>query len=271
MTTASEASHSVNEPARVPPVLTPPLLDNLSAQPPAPAETWGFWATMGLGIAIITALIVAQCAVAIPFVVVMIICGHKPDPSLANNGLMLSLATVFSAPVTIGFCWLFAQMKAKHRAWEYLALRHTGWRSYVWGFGGLAGIWLAWMGMVNLFNIDESFMIEAYRTAGIYPVLWFAIIIAAPIMEELLFRGFFFQGILRSRAGAMGAVLIPSVFWAAMHVQYSIYVIIWIFLFGIVLGILRLKSGSILPGVAVHVFSNLLSTIQVALLVSGRL
>ena len=69
----------------------------------------------------------------------------------------------------------------------------------------------------------------------------------------------------------MGAVLITSVFWAAMHAgQYGIINIIWIFLFGVLLGTLRLKSGSIFPGMALHAFSNLIATIQVALLVGDR-
>ena len=191
----------MNEPRQVPPLLVPPLLpppvlDNSPAQPPAFTEAWGLWATLGLGFAIITAMIIAQSVVVILFVVAMISSGHKPDQSLSHNGLMLFLAIIFSAPVTIGFCWLFAKLKAKQRAWEYLGFKRAGWRHYLWGLGWLAGLALASRGMDNLFNIDEvpSFSIETYRTAGIYPVLWFAVVIAAPVMEEMLFRGFFFKG-----------------------------------------------------------------------------
>lgn len=249
------------------PPLLPPDPD------PASAKVWGFWATLGLGLATLAAMFLGQTAGVVLFVVICIARGQDLNRTdFESNGLMVSLATLFALPVTVVLCWLFARLKAGRRALEYLALKRAGWRSYVAGIVGLGVIMLIWLGMTHLFDVPEipPFVVEAYRTAEIYPLLWFAIIIAAPIMEETLFRGFFFQGLSQSRAGAVGAILIPSVFWAMIHVQYGIHEIVLIFLFGILLGMLRLRSGSILPGVAIHAFSNLVSTIQVALYLRGE-
>jgi membrane protease YdiL (CAAX protease family) len=254
----------------------PPVLPPEPVSPPivTPAsDVWGFWATLGLGFAIIVAMIMGQAVGMFIFAILRVAQGQKLDGAdLESNGLMVSIATLVALPVTVGFCWLFAWLKVRKRAVEYLALKRAGWRSYIGGFVGLGIIMLTWMGMTRVFDIPTipPFVIEAYRTAEVYPLLWLAIIIAAPIMEETLFRGFFFQGLSRSRVGAVGAILFPSLFWALMHVQYGVHEIMLILLFGIMLGVLRLKSGSILPGMLIHAVSNLASTIEVALFLGSE-
>jgi membrane protease YdiL (CAAX protease family) len=253
--------------------LSSPLPPLLPATFPSSAKVWGFWATLGLGFATIIAMIIAQAVGVLIFVMLRAVQGQRVNASeLENNGLMLSIATLLSLPVTVGLCWLFAWLKVRRRAREYLGLRRAGWRSYVSGFLGLGIIMLTWMGTSQVFDVPAipPFVIEVYRTAEIYPLLWFAIIIAAPIMEEILFRGFFFEGFSQSRAGAMGAILIPSSFWALMHVQYGMHEIVLLFLFGLILGVLRLKSGSIIPGVVIHAVNNLISTVEVAMLIRGE-
>ena len=251
-----------------PPVMmmAPPLLPPVNS--PAASDAWGGWATVGLGLAAFAGMVVGQTMGVVLFVVVALARGQDLEAlNLESNGLMLSLATLFALPVTVALCWLFSWLKVRKAAWDYLALKRAGWKYYLWGTMGLGVIVLVWLGMTRVFNLPDipPFVVEAYRTAEIYPLIWFAIIIAAPIMEELLFRGFLFQGLNRSRAGATGAILIPSVMWALIHVQYGIHEIALIFLFGIMLGILRLRSGSIVPGMVIHAVSNLVSTVEVAL------
>jgi membrane protease YdiL (CAAX protease family) len=255
------------------PPLSPPQPPLLPATSPSPDKVWGFWATLGLGFATIIAMIIAQATGVLIFVLLRAVQGQEMNAAeLENNGLMLSIATLLALPVTVGLCWLFAWLKARRYAREYLGLRWAGWRSYVSGFLGLGIIVLTWMGMSQMFDVPAipPFVIEVYRTAEIYPLLWFAIIIAAPIMEEILFRGFFFEGFRQSRVGMMGAILIPSSFWALMHVQYGMHEIVLLFLFGMVLGVLRLKSGSIIPGIVIHAINNLISTVEVAMLIRGE-
>lgn len=254
----------------------PPLPPAPAGSPfaaPSNAGVWGFWMTLGLGFATIIGMIMGQAVGVFLFLILRAARGGKLDSvDMMSSGLMLSLSTFSALPVTVGLCWLFARLKAGKQTFEYLALKRAGWRAYAGGFAGLGVILLSWMGMVRVFNIPAipPFVIEAYRTAEIYPLLWFAIVIAAPIMEETLFRGFFFQGLSRSRVGAIGAILFPSIVWAVMHVQYGIHEIVLIFLFGILLGVLRLKSGSILPGIVVHAVSNLASTVEVALFLGSE-
>ena len=79
-----------------------------------------------------------------------------------------------------------------------------------------------------------------------------------------MFRGFLFQGLMCSRLGPTGAVLLTSLLWAVIHLQYGPVEITFIFLLGVVLGCIRLKTGSIWTPFLVHAVSNLIATVEVA-------
>lgn len=90
------------------------------------------------------------------------------------------------------------------------------------------------------------------------------IVIAAPIIEEVFFRGFLMTGLSSTFVGSYGAILISSIIWASIHVQYEFHYLVVIFLLGILLGVARLKSGSLFLAIILHSSVNLLSVIEVA-------
>ena len=232
---------------------------------------WGAWATLGLGLALLLAHIMAQSVGVIPFVLFSAIKGEHVDPdALGTNGLVLAVATLVATPVSVALAFLLARIKAG--TWKdtcaYLGLRSASFRAYIGSLLTLAAVLLTWMGYARLLNMPDvpQVMLDMYRTAGIYPLFWAAIIFAAPISEEVIFRGFFFAGLSQSRLGIVGAIVVPSVFWAGIHLQYGIEEIGFIFLFGLFLGALRLWSNSLWPPMLVHALSNLLATIEVACL-----
>jgi membrane protease YdiL (CAAX protease family) len=112
--------------------------------------------------------------------------------------------------------------------------------------------------------IVPEFLITAFQTAGFAPLLWFAIIIAAPLFEEIFFRGFLFKGFQHSKIGVKGAVLLTSLIWTAIHLQYSFYELSQIFVLGIIFGIARHKTQSLYTTLAMHSVHNLIATIEVA-------
>jgi membrane protease YdiL (CAAX protease family) len=83
------------------------------------------------------------------------------------------------------------------------------------------------------------------------------IVVAAPISEEVFFRGFLFAGIRRSGGFILGAV-VSSGIWGLFHYTGSDSwpVILQLSLFGIVLAWLYERTGSIWPPIAVHAFNN---------------
>ena len=115
--------------------------------------------------------------------------------------------------------------------------------------------------------IVPNVMVNAYRTAQVLPLMWLALVVGAPLAEEIFFRGFLLKGLLHSRLGPTGAIVVTSAVWSGFHLQYDLYGITIIFLTGLVFGFSRLRTGSLYPAIAMHALMNLLATIQVAMLV----
>ena len=89
-----------------------------------------------------------------------------------------------------------------------------------------------------------------------------AIGLLGPIAEELGFRGLLMAWIRRTRLGIVGAIVITAALWSAMHLQYSPALLMLIFLDGIVLGLARHYSRSLLLPIVMHIGGNLFSISQ---------
>ncbi len=76
--------------------------------------------------------------------------------------------------------------------------------------------------------------------------------IAAPVMEEFVLRGFMFRGWSQSFLGPVGSIVLTSVLWGLMHIQYDWFGRFWIFVTGLALGHFRWRSNSTWLTVMVH-------------------
>ena len=113
--------------------------------------------------------------------------------------------------------------------------------------------------------VESDVMTDAYITS-VWPALfWIATIIFAPLFEEVFFRGFLFEGFRYSRMGVTGAVLLTSFVWAGFHMQYGLFQIAAIFVLGIILGVVRYRTGSLWPPLVMHVCNNLLAMFLITL------
>jgi membrane protease YdiL (CAAX protease family) len=102
------------------------------------------------------------------------------------------------------------------------------------------------------------------REQGLEPTGWepsralafaisaFAVVVLGPLVEELLFRGLGF-GLLR-RYGAITAVVGTAAAFAFWHGLVQAWPAL--FIFGLGIAVLRLRTNSILPGYAFHAFFN---------------
>ena len=107
-------------------------------------------------------------------------------------------------------------------------------------------------------------MLEVYRTGWI-PLLLVTLLVVAPLWEETLMRGFLFRGIADSRWGPTAAILISSVAWAVLHIQYDLYGVGQIVVMGLYLGWVRHRSSSLLLCMLLHGIANAAATIEVIL------
>ncbi|GAA0401517.1 hypothetical protein GCM10009133_07910 [Cocleimonas flava] len=138
---------------------------------------------------------------------------------------------------------------------------------YLLVFLGLMILGMMLMEGVNIWldRPTPEFMTKVYLSATNLPLLWIAVGISAPFFEEILFRGFFFEGLRKSAFGTLGAVLLTSACWAIIHVQYGWFEIISIFLIGILLAIAKLKSKSLYVPIAMHMLMNLTASLGMEL------
>ena len=104
-------------------------------------------------------------------------------------------------------------------------------------------------------------MVQVYRTAWL-PGLLFALIVLAPLGEETLFRGFLYKGIAASRAGPITAILLSTVLFAIMHIQYDWYGVLLVAGMGLYLAVVRFGSGSLLLTMLLHGIANVVATAE---------
>ena len=109
-------------------------------------------------------------------------------------------------------------------------------------------------------EMPESF-IEFMLAEPIFSFI--SVVLVAPIIEEFLFRGFLYSQLRRSFLKDWGAIAVSSLLWTAIHFQYEIGILFFLFLFGLFLGYFRIKYNSLLIPTALHAINNLLSFLLV--------
>lgn len=86
--------------------------------------------------------------------------------------------------------------------------------------------------------------------------------IFGPIVEEIGFRGLVLDGLLKTRCRPWLAILISALLFALLHGLGANFVTA--LLFGILAGWLYWRTGSIIPGLIIHVTNNSLTAIDLS-------
>ena len=144
-----------------------------------------------------------------------------------------------------------------------LGARALGLRApFSWGraFGLALGL------LVAVLIVDQAleYLLHGAREQGLEPSRWephravpfalnaAAIVVAAPIVEELTFRGLGFAVLIRF--GPFVAVLGTAIAFAAAHGLVAGFPALAVF--GAAIAILRLRTGSVYPGMIFHACFN---------------
>jgi uncharacterized protein len=77
-----------------------------------------------------------------------------------------------------------------------------------------------------------------------------------------MFRGFLFRGWARSDRSVWPAIVVISIVWAMLHIQYDWTGMLQIFAIGLFLGWMRRRSGSILLTFFLHALFNLEGSLE---------
>lgn len=233
---------------------------------------WGFWSTTGFTLLIFLGFIVGQI-IGIGAYSYFATFGNESSDilsyafTLSNTGKGVIISFIPGAIIGVLMTFWFVKIRRMNFLVDYLHLHPPRILSV-----------LFWLGILLLFAVVSElvaqylerdipvWMTDIYQTAGSLPLLWITLVIAAPLFEEILVRGFMLEGFRHTRIGDFGAVLITAGLWAAVHIQYEFFEIFSIFIIGIILGYARLKSGSLYTPIILHAIMNFIATLQIALL-----
>lgn len=249
-------------------------MSNETTITPQPQESphWGLVATLLWGLGIAFSFVVVQ-SIAIFAYLTRGKTGLSEQQlqeladAAQNDGNILALATLATAGSCVPLIFGVAKLKPESNVAEYLAVNAVSPKT--------VGLWLAVValfiaasdGLTVLLGrpLVPEVMTTTYASANPVWLLWLAIVAAAPLFEELFFRGFLFKG-FQGALGPAATIVITSLLWAVIHLQYDVYNVGLIFISGLLLGAARIRTNSVLTPLAMHAFMNVIATGEVALL-----
>jgi membrane protease YdiL (CAAX protease family) len=117
----------------------------------------------------------------------------------------------------------------------------------------ILGYILTYLGLNDQKNImDIVNMLPAY--------LLVMAVVFAPIGEELLFRALLINKIRERTGSTIAAIIIAAAVFAMLHISYgSIVELTGAFAIAVILGIVYVKSKSIIPPIVIHIIFNMFS------------
>jgi len=138
----------------------------------------------------------------------------------------------------------------------------------------LCGFWFSMQAVSIIFfgafanDTNDSGLVEKALTSiaadkGLFFLALPGAVLGAPLVEEILFRGILFAGLIRTPLGRVGTVIVTAALWAVAHLGAApILFGIVIFFMGLFLGVLLLRFGSLWVTIACHTLWNLVVTLM---------
>lgn len=196
------------------------------------------------------------------------------------SGLVLaSLSTKTAQPVlspgalvvSIGFQFIMAGMVAvmvvkrvdliswlglRWQRWPWVLLIAPGAVAFMWlVFGGMQySGYVKWMESLGVETVQDTVkLLQESEDPLVLGLMAFAAVMAAPLCEEIVFRGYFYP-VLKKFGGLRVAVVCSALVFAAAH--GSLTALLPLFIFGCVLVFLYEKTGSLWAPIAAHFCFN---------------
>lgn len=156
----------------------------------------------------------------------------------------------------------FAILGIKKEDWAF-----GGWLTWQQLFLGVAAFIVAMVAMVLVLSFVSQFIpgfnLEQAQDIGVSPqsiykrvdmlMVFSLLVVAAPICEELVFRGFLY-GKLRQVSSVAISTIITSLLFGLAHLQPNVAVVT--FVMSIVMCLCREATDSIYPAIIVHILKN---------------
>ena len=249
-------------------------MDSLNPESPAivtsaprPPKVWKFWGTALWGLFVFAAMFAGQIAVVAFFMVWQ---GGPIDVAtmihVVSRGLTISLSVIMGLPAVVLALWIAIRPTGTPMA-DYLALRWPSWKSLLLGIAALIALVAAWELLSRALGreVQPGFMGDVLKSAQADGAVWLLLVafaIGAPVSEELFARGFLYRGWSESSLRVPGAILLSSLAWTTLHLQYDWFFFGEIFSIGLLFGYLRYRTNSTWLTIVLHGLNNLAATVQ---------
>lgn len=170
---------------------------------------------------------------------------------LAESGILVIIQLTFLLPVLLIFAW-------RRIGWGALGFGRFEWSTLGIGCGLLVASYAVIVVhnvVLWLLGIETQGQEITQLFGSLESPVWFFIVgaILAPLVEEIFFRGFLFQG-FRARYGWIPGMLISSAIFGVAHLDPV--ALIPTFILGCVLAYLYHRSNSVWPPVILHMLVN---------------
>jgi len=170
---------------------------------------------------------------------------------VAQSAALILLQLIYLVPVIVVF------------AYRRIHPGAIGFGKFKWSMLGL-GCGLLVVGYLIIFIHNMILFFLGIETqgqemlgffTGFDSPVWLILVgtVFAPVVEEVFFRGFLFQG-FRQRYGWIPGLILSSLFFAAAHM--SLVVLIPTFIFGAILAYVYHRTNSVWPGILLHFLVN---------------
>jgi membrane protease YdiL (CAAX protease family) len=212
-----------------------------------PYSNWGPWVgVLGVFLALGTGVVMG-----IPAAII----GNKPNGDLTTFGNVgVQLATA------IGFLMVPMAIAAQRGAatvreiWLRLGLRRFKPSTALKWTAAAIGAYLLFAFLYSALVVvpEQEDIADGF---GPIPVQILLIVIAAPISEEICFRGMLYGG-LRERLPRLAAALLAGLIFGGLHALTGVTAVPPLIFFGFVLALLYERTGSIWPCILLHMLNN---------------
>jgi membrane protease YdiL (CAAX protease family) len=196
------------------------------------------------------------------------------DPlRVGYDGTAVAISVLVGNPVQVITLVLAVRLTGEDTL-AYFGLNVPRWRDVAIAVAGLAIV----IGFADALTVVlgrdlvPPFQIEVQRsaqTSGTLIWLWLAVVVVAPVGEELLFRGFLFRGFVREPRDVLPGILVIALIWSLLHIEYDWFGISVVFAVGVLLGYVRHYSGSTTLVILLHMLLNVESMLETVFVV-GR-
>jgi membrane protease YdiL (CAAX protease family) len=247
-------------PSSIPPPsfgVAPELPEGVERPPRPESPRWKPWMAWAALVAAFAGALVGALVIG----VIGVAAGSSfTDPSPAVSDVALIVQDLSF----IGAALLFANISSRPLP-EQFGLRPTRfWPAVGWmaaAFAAFYAFTLVWVAILGVSPDDTKLPDELGVKDSTYALLAvaFLVTVVAPIAEEFFFRGFFF-GALRNWKGLWPAALLTGLVFGAIHVgSAEAAFLLPLGFFGFSLCLLRERTGSLYPGIALHCVNNSLA------------